>query len=185
MCKHTDVIFWVNGEMLSENTELIIWTRKEKHSVRRGFSLPAVLTSPLWNSSFPLCHEIFACGREPTASHVILYCSPAVSTSGFDNSRTDNGLTEKQEWKSEYREGIAFTVYEFLVTYGLSCRLQWTRGLRHEPSSPARTLGSSVQILLKPLISVRLFCVCIVLSVGSGFATGSSPSKGSCRLRMD
>jgi hypothetical protein len=47
-------------------------------------------------------------------------------------------------------------------------RSQWPRGLRHEPSLSARTLGSWVRI---PLY-VRFFCVYVVLCVGSGLAMG-------------
>jgi hypothetical protein len=54
------------------------------------------------------------------------------------------------------------------------CRPQWPHGIRHEPSSPARTLGSWVR--------VRLFCVCVVLCVGCRLATGWSPYKESYRL---
>jgi hypothetical protein len=49
------------------------------------------------------------------------------------------------------------------------CRSQWPRGLRHELSSLARTLGSWVRILLGAWMSV---CVCVALCVGSGLATG-------------
>jgi hypothetical protein len=50
--------------------------------------------------------------------------------------------------------------------------LQCPRILRHVPSSLARKLGSWVDVC------VRLFCVCVVLCVGSGLATGSSPVQG-------
>jgi hypothetical protein len=39
-------------------------------------------------------------------------------------------------------------------------------------SSLARTLGSSFRIPLEAWMSVRLFCVCVVLCIGSGLATG-------------
>jgi hypothetical protein len=45
------------------------------------------------------------------------------------------------------------------------------RGLRHEPSSLARTLGLWVRIPLEAWVYVGLFCVCVVLCVGSGLAT--------------
>jgi hypothetical protein len=62
---------------------------------------------------------------------------------------------------------------------------QWQRGLRHEPSSAARTLGSWVRIPLKAWmfgVCMRLFCVCVVLCVGSGLATAGASSKESYRL---
>jgi hypothetical protein len=51
-------------------------------------------------------------------------------------------------------------------------RSQWPRGLGHELSSPAQTLGLWVQIPLEAWMSVRLFCVCAVLCAGRGLATG-------------
>jgi hypothetical protein len=59
-------------------------------------------------------------------------------------------------------------------------RSQWPRGLSHELSSLARTLESWVRIPLEARKSVllRLFCVCVVLCVGRGLATGWSPVKG-------
>jgi hypothetical protein len=54
------------------------------------------------------------------------------------------------------------------------CRSQQPRGLRHELSSLTRALGSWVQIPLKAwmfVVCMRLFCVCVVLCLGSGLAT--------------
>jgi hypothetical protein len=42
-------------------------------------------------------------------------------------------------------------------------RSQWPRGLRHELSSLARTLWSWVRIPLEVWMSLRLFCVCVVI----------------------
>jgi hypothetical protein len=54
--------------------------------------------------------------------------------------------------------GLDFSEY-----FGFPCRSQWPRGLRHEPSSPSRTLRSWVRIPLEAWISVCvyfvLFCV--------------------------
>jgi hypothetical protein len=52
------------------------------------------------------------------------------------------------------------------------CRSQWPRGLRHEPSSPARTLGSWLRMPLEAWMSVCVYSVCVVLCVGSDPATG-------------
>jgi hypothetical protein len=57
-------------------------------------------------------------------------------------------------------------------------RSQWPRGLRHKPSSPARTLGSWVLIPLEAWKSVCVYSVCVVPCVGSGLATGWSPVQG-------
>jgi hypothetical protein len=66
-----------------------------------------------------------------------------------------------------------------LITFGEEYKYQWMwpHGLRHEPSSLVRTLGSWVRNLLKAWMHVRLFCVC-VLCVGSALATNSSPVQG-------
>jgi hypothetical protein len=48
------------------------------------------------------------------------------------------------------------------------CRSQWPRGLRHELSSPAQTLGSWIRIPLETWLSVCVYSVCL----GSGLATG-------------
>jgi hypothetical protein len=57
-------------------------------------------------------------------------------------------------------EGVNKSLPESLFILG-RCRSQWPYGLRHEPSSPARTLGSRVRIPLEVWMSVfgRLFCV--------------------------
>jgi hypothetical protein len=87
------------------------------------------------------------------------------------------------------RRSVRLSVYEkppltealFLTTYfiyicddtiGGSGRSEWPRGLRHELSSLARKLGSWIQIPLNAWMSVCLFCVCVVLCVGSGLLTG-------------
>jgi hypothetical protein len=55
-------------------------------------------------------------------------------------------------------------------------RSQWPRDIRHEMFSSARTLGTWVRIPLKGMgICLLLFCVCVVLCVGSSLALGWSP----------
>jgi hypothetical protein len=54
-------------------------------------------------------------------------------------------------------------------------RSQWPRGLRHEPF--ARSLerwdrGFESHSRHECLYCVRLFCVCVILGVGRGLATG-------------
>jgi hypothetical protein len=77
-------------------------------------------------------------------------------------------------WSSTdcYRD--SFTFYVYVITI---CRSQWSRGLKHELSSPARTLGSWVLIPLKARVSVCVYSV-FVSSIGSGLATGWSPVQG-------
>jgi hypothetical protein len=49
---------------------------------------------------------------------------------------------------------------------------QWHRGLRHEPSSPARTRGPLVRIPVEAWMFVCVYSVCVFVYVGIGFATG-------------
>jgi hypothetical protein len=72
---------------------------------------------------------------------------------------------------------IPVTIYKIILrdfpeSNDLHSRSQLPRGLRHQLSSLARTLGSWVRISLKALMSVCVYSVCVVLCVGSGLATG-------------
>jgi hypothetical protein len=58
-------------------------------------------------------------------------------------------------------------------------RSQWPRRLRHELSSLARILRSEFESHSRhACLFVRLFCVCVVLCVGSDLETGWSPVQG-------
>jgi hypothetical protein len=57
-------------------------------------------------------------------------------------------------------------------------RSQWPRGLRHEMSSPARTLQSWVWIPLKASICISVSSVFVLPRVGSGLASGWYPDQG-------
>jgi hypothetical protein len=48
---------------------------------------------------------------------------------------------------------------------GGKCRSRWPHGVKHEPSSPARTLGSWVLIPLKTWMSVCAFLLCLCCPV--------------------
>jgi hypothetical protein len=67
----------------------------------------------------------------------------------------------------------------FSSTMHVLRRSQCPRCLRHEMSSPARTLGSWIRISLKAWMSG---CVYSVFVLGSGLVMGWSPSKESYRL---
>jgi hypothetical protein len=75
-------------------------------------------------------------------------------------------------WIRMYSVISFVALYEGYLLFGVyspKCQSQWPRGLRHELSSPAGTLGSWVRISLEAWIS-RL-CA-FVLCVGIGLATG-------------
>jgi hypothetical protein len=63
-----------------------------------------------------------------------------------------------------------------VVYYGAD---QWPRGLRHELSSPAQTLGSWVRIPLETWMSLCIYSVCAVPCAGSGLRRADPPSKES------
>jgi hypothetical protein len=69
-------------------------------------------------------------------------------------------------------------MYRPLLVNGKLCQLQWPRGLGHELSSLAWTLGSWVRIPLKALISVCVYSGFVLFCVGSGLVTGWSPVQG-------
>jgi uncharacterized membrane protein YjgN (DUF898 family) len=75
---------------------------------------------------------------------------------------------------------VSFMLCLLLVTYEEG-RSQWPCSLRHELFSLALTLGSWVRFPLRKWmfgVCMRLFCVCVVLYVGSGLATGWSLVHG-------
>jgi hypothetical protein len=75
---------------------------------------------------------------------------------------------------------LIITIKNTTLPHGLiyKCRAQWPRSLRHQLFSIARTLGSWVRIPRGMVACVRLFCVCVLPSVGSGLAVGWSPVQG-------
>jgi hypothetical protein len=75
---------------------------------------------------------------------------------------------------------IVISLYLALVIYD-NRRSQWPRGVRHELSSLDPPLGSWVRIPVKVWkfgVCMRLFCVCLVLCLGSGLVTGWSLVQG-------
>jgi hypothetical protein len=75
----------------------------------------------------------------------------------------------------------------FLQVLTFPRRSQWRRGLRHEPSSPARTLGSRVRVPLQAWMFVCAFILCwLVFRVYvAALRRAHPPSKESYRLCMD
>jgi hypothetical protein len=76
---------------------------------------------------------------------------------------------------------LHFTDYQLLTAF--PCWSQWPRGLRHEPSSPAQTLGSWVRIPLEALMSVWVYFVFVLFCLQIAALRGADPpSKESYRL---
>jgi hypothetical protein len=72
-------------------------------------------------------------------------------------------------------------MYDNLLLESCIVRRGGHSSLRHELSSLARTLGSSVRIPLKtwmPGVCIRLFCVSLVLCLDRGLKTGRSLAQG-------
>jgi hypothetical protein len=75
----------------------------------------------------------------------------------------------------------AFVIMYIISDFGILLYLlanTVTARSKHEPSSPARTLGSWVRIPLEAWMSVCVYCVFALSCVGSGFATDWSPVQG-------
>jgi hypothetical protein len=68
----------------------------------------------------------------------------------------------------------------------LGSRSQWPRGLGHEPSSPARTLGSWVRISVEAWMSVCVYSVFVLFCVWiAALQLADPPSKESYGLYKD
>jgi hypothetical protein len=71
------------------------------------------------------------------------------------------------------RMDLTMTSQRILVYNRLASRSQWPCGLRHELSSLSRSWDRGFESQSKHgCLCVRLSCVCVVLCVGSGLATG-------------
>jgi hypothetical protein len=73
---------------------------------------------------------------------------------------------------------LCFPMFYNWKSYTRHCRSQRKRGLSHEMSSPARTLGSWVTIPLKAWMSLFILCLCYVAAL----RRADLPSKESYRL---
>jgi hypothetical protein len=92
---------------------------------------------------------------------------------------------------SDYRRGLDWWI-DLLSTYKswlqitttlLQSRSQWTRGLKHERSSPTRTLGSWVRIPLEAWMSVCVYSLFVLFCVQVAVLRRADPlSKESSRL---
>jgi hypothetical protein len=69
------------------------------------------------------------------------------------------------------------------TVYNRTCRWRWPRGLRHELSSPARTLASWVRISLEAWMSVCVYSVFVLSCMYvAALRRADPPSKESYRM---
>jgi hypothetical protein len=86
--------------------------------------------------------------------------------------RVVNKLTKYDLWPCQ---PIKVSAFIFISLHKLWSRSRWPRGLRNEPSSPARIPGSWVRIPLKAWMSVGVYSVFVSSCIGVGLATDWSP----------
>jgi hypothetical protein len=72
-----------------------------------------------------------------------------------------NNLVSRHVYLTKYKEKLPYDI----SIAGSHCRSQRPLGLRHELSSPARTLGSWVRIALEALLSVCFYSVFVLSCV--------------------
>jgi hypothetical protein len=94
-------------------------------------------------------------------------------------------LKVKVEYKTIYPRRYDFSMKIFFITLFYDAisspgRSQWPRGLRHELSSPAQTLGSWVRIPLEVWMSVCVYSVYV-----EALRRADPPSRESYRLCID
>jgi hypothetical protein len=77
---------------------------------------------------------------------------------------------------------LRWALAAFSFSWSFYSPSQWPHGLRHEISSPTRTLESWFRIPLKAWMSV---CVYSVFLLGSGLATGWSSAQGVLTTVLD
>jgi hypothetical protein len=68
-------------------------------------------------------------------------------------------------WSQKNLRTVALRLLVFQLSISVQRRSQWPRGLRHELSSPAQTLGSWVWILLEAWMSVCVYSVFVLSCV--------------------
>jgi hypothetical protein len=77
---------------------------------------------------------------------------------------------------------VVQSLEKFQELYGIkkfTSKSKWPRGLRHELSSPARTMGSGVRIPLKAWMFVCVYSVCVQVEA---LRRSDPPFKESYRL---
>jgi hypothetical protein len=112
--------------------------------------------------------------------HFSVSSRPALGSTQPPIQWVPGALSPRVKWPGSEADHSPPTIAEVSKTwvYTSTRRSQWPRGLRREPSSPARTLGSWVWIPLKAWMSVYVYSVSVLFCVSSGLATGWAPVQG-------
>jgi hypothetical protein len=142
----------------------LIWDSGSKCRVKvillitRGVSLFTAFL--IWNTFFRFFKQLFfVYWTLPSSSDNRLAqlgpknrVRPCLRTEAKSSFRKVAYNLKKTVWLLMSRKWILALIYHRLS--------QWSRGLRHELSSPARTLGTWVRIPLKTWMSVFILCLC-------------------------
>jgi hypothetical protein len=90
-------------------------------------------------------------------------CDPCYSHSQLQSEK----IYPATDWCpiSEVRSLSNYNLWCFYDCTNVRCQSEWPRGLRHETSSPARTLGSWVRIQLEAWMSVCVYSVFVLFGV--------------------
>jgi hypothetical protein len=110
----------------------------------------------------------------------LFYDKLLMPISRFRSSSINNTLNEiAQQIKLMLRSLISFCENRHIILKFRSHidnvnRSLWPRGLRHEPSSLARTLGSRIRIPIKAWMFVCIYSVFVLLYEDRGLATSWS-----------
>jgi hypothetical protein len=114
---------------------------------------------PLHGQSLSLPHSVQSCSRTHPASYPVgtwgsFPMGKAARAWSWHPSSAEVKMVELYLHSPVYLHGIV-----------VNCRSQWPRGLRHELSSVARTLGSWIRIPFEARMSLCAFILCLCCSV--------------------
>jgi hypothetical protein len=149
---------------------LSTWCRAAAFFSASGATLSQEVPTVKWMSNQPALWtpDIWQCKSADLRSNVHILCRQVeIQTRVTDSmTRGNSSMLCYMSWSQLSVAAFRITVYP-----RERCRSQWPRGLKHELSSFARTLGSWVRITLEAWMSL---CVYSAFVSGSGLATGWS-----------